>query len=142
MRPPPRRLTLNGGTIIDTAATTPMRGLTLPAPARTGSLGANKAIVVDTTAPAVTAVSPRRTPTAPMASARTIAITVAFSEAVAVTGTPQLALNSGGTANYSSGRGTSTLTFTYTVGPATRQSLDEARSQQHIRPQFSTAGRS
>ena len=38
-----------------------------------------------------------------------------FSEAVTVTGTPQLALNSGGTASYSSGSGTSTLTFTYTV---------------------------
>ena len=44
-----------------------------------------------------------------------ITITVAFSEAVVVTGTPQLALNSGGTASYSSGSGTSTLTFTYTV---------------------------
>ena len=32
-----------------------------------------------------------------------------------VTGTPQLALNSGGTASYTSGSGTSTLTFTYTV---------------------------
>jgi hypothetical protein len=30
-------------------------------------------------------------------------------------GTPQLALNSGGTGNYSSGTGTNTLTFTYTV---------------------------
>ena len=38
-----------------------------------------------------------------------------------VTGTPQLALNSGGTANYSSGSGTSTLTFTYTVGGGREQ---------------------
>jgi hypothetical protein len=44
-----------------------------------------------------------------------ITITVAFSNAVVVTGTPQLALNSGGTASYSSGSGTSTLTFTYSV---------------------------
>ena len=49
------------------------------------------------------------------ASARSIAITVGWSKAVVVTGTPQLALNSGGTASYSSGSGTSTLTFTYTV---------------------------
>ena len=35
--------------------------------------------------------------------------------AVTVTGTPQLALNSGGTASYSSGSGTGALTFTYTV---------------------------
>ena len=32
-----------------------------------------------------------------------------------VTGTPLLALNSGGTASYSPGSGTSILTFTYTV---------------------------
>ena len=44
-----------------------------------------------------------------------ITITVGWSEPVVVTGTPQLALNSGGTASYSSGSGTSTLTFTYTV---------------------------
>src|SRR5207245_4139917 len=44
-----------------------------------------------------------------------IVITVAFSEAVTVTPTPNLALNSGGTANYVSGSGTGTLTFNYTV---------------------------
>ncbi|MCY2932118.1 MAG: C39 family peptidase [Planctomycetota bacterium] len=47
----------------------------------------------------------------------TVRITVAFSVAVAVTGTPQLALNDGGTAFYTGGNGTSTLTFTYTVAP-------------------------
>ncbi|MFI5458055.1 MAG: dockerin type I repeat-containing protein, partial [Isosphaerales bacterium] len=44
-----------------------------------------------------------------------ITITVGWSKPVVVTGTPKLALNSGGTASYSSGTGTSTLTFTYTV---------------------------
>ncbi len=44
-----------------------------------------------------------------------ISITVSFSEAVTVTGTPTLALNSGGTASYTSGSGTTVLTFTYTV---------------------------
>lgn len=44
-----------------------------------------------------------------------IPIQVTFSKIVNVTGTPQLALNSGGTASYTSGTGTSTLTFTYTV---------------------------
>ncbi|HEY1218296.1 MAG: CSLREA domain-containing protein [Bryobacteraceae bacterium] len=44
-----------------------------------------------------------------------IPITVTFSGAVNVTGTPQLALNSGGIANYTSGSGTTTLTFTYVV---------------------------
>ena len=44
-----------------------------------------------------------------------IPITVSFSNAVNVTGTPQLALNSGGFASYTSGSGTSTLTFLYVV---------------------------
>jgi len=45
-----------------------------------------------------------------------IGINVSFSTAVDVTGTPSLALNSGGMAYYSGGTGTSTLTFTYTAG--------------------------
>lgn len=47
-----------------------------------------------------------------------IAIQVAFSEAVTVTGTPQLTLETGATdrvVDYVSGSGTNTLTFTYTV---------------------------
>jgi hypothetical protein len=45
----------------------------------------------------------------------TIPISITFSKSVNVTGTPLLALNSGGTAAYTSGSGTSMLTFTYTV---------------------------
>ena len=45
-----------------------------------------------------------------------IPIQVSFSDIVTVTGTPQLALNSGGTASYASGSGTNTLTLNYTVG--------------------------
>jgi len=45
-----------------------------------------------------------------------ISIEVTFDEVVNVTGSPTLALNSGGTATYASGSGTNTLTFTYTVG--------------------------
>jgi hypothetical protein len=44
-----------------------------------------------------------------------IPITVSFTKPVVVTGTPQLALNSGGTASFTSGSGTNTLTYTYTV---------------------------
>lgn len=44
-----------------------------------------------------------------------VTIQVTFSEAVNVTGTPQLALNSGGTASYTSGSGTNILVFTYTI---------------------------
>src|SRR5262249_5007202 len=49
-----------------------------------------------------------------------IPIQVVFSEAVLVTGTPQLTLSTGSPAttpaNYASGSGTNTLTFNYTVG--------------------------
>jgi hypothetical protein len=52
-----------------------------------------------------------------------IPIQITFSSAVNVTGTPQLALNSGGTAAYSSGTGTVTLTFNYTVGAGQNSAL-------------------
>jgi hypothetical protein len=41
----------------------------------------------------------------------TIPITVTFTSPVNVSGTPQIALSSGGTANYTCGSGSSTLTF-------------------------------
>jgi hypothetical protein len=44
-----------------------------------------------------------------------ISISVNFSNPVTVIGSPLLALNSGGTASYASGSGTSALVFTYTV---------------------------
>ena len=88
--------------------------LTLPAPGSAGSLGGTKSIVIDTTAPTVTAVT-STTPDGTYGVGAIITITMAWSKPVVVTGTPQLALNSGGTASYSSGSGTSTLTFTYTV---------------------------
>lgn len=56
----------------------------------------------------------------------TIVVTVTFSLSVAVTGTPQLTLETGASdavVNYTSGSGTSTLVFTYTVA-AGHSSLD------------------
>ncbi|MCE9565286.1 MAG: NF038122 family metalloprotease [Planctomycetes bacterium] len=47
-----------------------------------------------------------------------VSIQVSFSQPVIVTGTPTLALNSGGTASFTGGSGTNTLTFTYTVAAA------------------------
>jgi hypothetical protein len=107
-------LSLSGGTIVDTATNPNSAVLTLPAPGAAGSLGFNKNIVIDTTSPTVTNVS-STTANGSYGVGSVISVTVTFSQAVAVTGTPQLALNSGGTASYSSGSGTSTLTFTYTV---------------------------
>ena len=48
-------------------------------------------------------------------SGATIPVVVTFSAPVNVTGTPQLALNSGGVATYASGSGSSSLTFNYVV---------------------------
>ena len=56
-------------------------------------------------------------------------MTVTFSEAVVVAGTPQLtlALSPNRAVNYSSGSGTNTLTFNYTVvSPDTSSDLDYA----------------
>jgi hypothetical protein len=105
-------LALNGGAIKDGGLNNAT--LTLPAPAAAGSLGANKNIVIDTTGPTVTNVT-STTANGTYGAGAVIAITATFSETVNVTGTPQLSLNSGGTASYSSGSGTATLTFTYTV---------------------------
>ena len=108
-------LSLNGGTIFDAVTTNPnAAGLTLPAPGAAGSIGGSKSIAIDTTAPTVAAVTSTTTD-GTYGVGSVITITVGWSEPVVVTGTPQLALNSGGTASYASGSGTSTLIFTYTV---------------------------
>ncbi|TYK66123.1 DUF4347 domain-containing protein [Colwellia echini] len=73
--------------------------------------------VVDSTPPTVTSVSSN----AANGSYKTgdvVAVAINFSESVVVTGTPQLILETGaidGTVNYSSGSGSSTLIFSYTV---------------------------
>ena len=119
-------LTLNGGTINDANSGVPA-SLTLAAPGSTGSLGVNKTIVISTaTSTSVTKVS-STTSAGTYGVGSVIDVTVAFNNPVVVTGTPELALNSGGTASYSSGSGTSTLTFTYTVAAGQDANpLDEA----------------
>jgi hypothetical protein len=58
-----------------------------------------------------------------------IPVVVTFSRRVKVTGVPLLALNSGGTALYTSGNGTAALTFTYSVAAEQNTPhLDEASS--------------
>jgi hypothetical protein len=47
---------------------------------------------------------------------KTVLVDVTFNAVETVSGVPQIALNSGGTANYTSGSGTNTLVFTYVVG--------------------------
>jgi hypothetical protein len=107
-------LILNGGTILNTA-TNNAASLTLPTPGSSGSLGANKALIVDTTV--ISSVS-SSTANGRYRAGDQIWIQVLFSAPVTVTGTPQLTLETGtadAVASYSSGSGTNTLTFLYTI---------------------------
>ena len=108
-------LALNGGTINDPAGNAAT--LTLAAPGASGSLGNNKAFTIDGTAPTVTNVTSTKN-NGTYKSSDSMAITVVFSDTVTVTGTPQLTLETGASdraVDYSSGSGSNTLTFTYTV---------------------------
>ncbi|WP_431607548.1 beta strand repeat-containing protein, partial [Rheinheimera aquimaris] len=108
-------LALNGGTISDAAANN--ANLTLASPGAANSLGANKAIVVDGVVPTVSSVN-SGTANGIYKAGDSIGILINFSEAVSVTGTPQLTLETGNTdrtIDYASGTGSSALTFTYTV---------------------------
>jgi hypothetical protein len=113
-------LALAGGTIEDLADNT--ADLTLPSPAAVNSISDDQAIDIDTVTPTVLSVS-SSTIDGYYNAGDVISIQVNFSEPVDVTGTPTLALNSGGTATYLSGSGLSTLNFTYTV-LATQNSND------------------
>ena len=108
-------LALNGGTIKDALGNNAT--LTLKAPGTAGSLGANKNIVIDTTAPTVSDVTSTLA-NGTYGTGQVVPVTVTFSEPVTVTGTPRLLLETGATdrsATYTSGSGTTTLTFNYTV---------------------------
>ncbi|MCG9965805.1 Ig-like domain-containing protein [Shewanella cutis] len=102
-------LGLNGGTLKD-AANNDMT-LTL------NSVGSTTGVLVDSTAPTVSSVT-ASTANGTYKVGDSISIQVNFSEAVTVTGTPQLTLETGTTdrtINYASGSGSSTLTFSYTI---------------------------
>ncbi|WP_080612418.1 putative Ig domain-containing protein [Shewanella xiamenensis] len=102
-------LGLNGGTLKD-AANNDMT-LTL------NSVGSTSSVLVDSTAPTVSSVI-ASTANGTYKLGDSISIQVNFSEVVNVTGTPQLTLETGTTdraVNYTSGSGTSSLTFSYTV---------------------------
>jgi hypothetical protein len=108
-------LALNSGTIKSSSNLDAV--LTLASPSAAGSLAANKAIVVDTSAATITAVN-SSTANGSYKVGDTISIQVTFSESVIVTGTPQLTVETGSTdrvLNYASGSGTNSLTFSYTV---------------------------
>ena len=106
-------LSLNGGTIGDVAGNAAV--LTAAAVAD------NAGFKVDTTAPAVSSVAitgATGIQNSTLNLGDVVSVTVTLDDAATVTGTPQLALNIGGTtvqANYASGSGGNQLVFTYTI---------------------------
>lgn len=110
-------LQLNGGTIKSYAGADAF--LTLPQPGAVGSLSYNKNLVIDAEPPRVQNVTSQK-PNGVYKAGEQFEIIVAFNEAVNVTGTPQLELETGAAdrkANYLWGSGTSTLAFAYTAQP-------------------------
>jgi large repetitive protein len=85
------------------------------------SSASTNSVTIDSTAPTVSSVaitSATGIQSNTLNAGDVVTTTVILSEAVTVTGTPQLALNIGGTtvqASYASGSGTTALTFTYTI---------------------------
>lgn len=109
---------LNGGSIKDFNDSTVNAVLNLPMAGQPGSLGANKDIKVDTTAPSVLGVNSSNS-NGWYKAGDVISIQVTFSESVFVEGSPRFKLNTSPTryAVYQSGSSTSVLQFTYTVQP-------------------------
>ena len=111
-------LALNSGTIKDAA--TNDATLTLPAIDNASSLAGNKALVIDGVTPTITSVTSTSNDGSYMIG-DVVPITVTFSEVVNVVttgGTPTLTLETGSNdaaVSYTSGTGTNTLTFNYTV---------------------------
>ena len=108
-------LVLYNATIKDVAGNAAT--LTLASPGSENSLGANKALLVNGSIPTVLSVSSSARDDY-YVSGDTLALIVNFSEAVTVTGTPQLTLETGVTdavVNYTSGSASTALVFRYIV---------------------------
>ena len=91
--------------------------LTLASPGASGSLGANKALVIDGVVPTATNVT-SFVSNGSFKINDVIPITITFDNVVTVSGTPQLTLETGtsdAVVNYATGSGSNTLTFYYSV---------------------------
>ena len=109
-------LTLNGGTIKDTTGNNLIT--TLPNPGSTGSLSANKNIVIDTTTPTVTNITSSIADDGTYTTGQTIPININYNKTVIVTGNPNITLETGATdatVYYSSRTNSKLLTFNYIV---------------------------
>ena len=121
-------MALNSGTVNDAAGNAAT--LTLPSPGESGSLGANKALVVDGIVATVSSVT-STTADGSYKINTTIPIKITFSEPVNVTGTPQITLETGSSdavVNYASGSGSTDLIFNYTVASGHTSDLDYTSS--------------
>lgn len=110
-------ITLNGAQIRDQYGSN--ADLRLPQPRSVGSLSYNKDIALDAVRPVVTFVTSDKAD-GHYKAGEVIDLLLNFSEAVNVTGTPMLELETGSvdrTASYVAGSATATLTFRYTVQP-------------------------
>jgi hypothetical protein len=109
-------LVLNGGTIRDASGNDAT--LTLASPGASGSLRANKALVIDGIAPTVVSVS-STTADGSYRAGSLIDIRVNFSETIVVTGTPRITLETGSTDRtlnfFSYGDDDRTIRFNYLV---------------------------
>ena len=108
-------LTLNGGTIKDSANNDAAR--TLPSPGTTNSLGHNKNIVIDNTVPTVIDIT-ATTENGTYRVGTVIPIEVFFSETVIVGGIPQITLafdNGTKAVNYTDGSNSNRLVFNYAI---------------------------
>jgi len=106
-------LALNGGTIKNASSLDAV--LTLPSPTDTGSLGANKAIVVDTTLPTVTSFS-STTPDGSYKAGSQIDITATLSEVVTTAASITVTLDNGQTVVLTHNTENNTLNGSYTIG--------------------------
>ena len=96
-------MVLNNGAIKDASGNAAM--LTLPAPGESGSLSANKNLIIDTTSPTVSSVSSTKA-NAAYKVGESIPININFDDKVYVSGVPQLTLETGNTdavVDYTSG---------------------------------------
>ena len=108
-------LALNSGIIKDASGNAAT--LTLATPGETNSLGANKALIIDTTGPKVLSVNSTTIDSAYNAG-DTVIVSVTFNDKTFIKGTPQIKMETGptdGTANYTSGSGTTILLFNYII---------------------------
>ena len=106
-------IALNGGVIQDSADNNAT--LSIPTAGGSDELDENAAIVIDGVAPTVVSENTAQS-SGTYSIGDTINVRINFSEAVTISsGTPQITLDTGDVITYSSGDGTSTLTFNYTV---------------------------